>query len=167
MVDESRIGIYNYIYNLIYGVVTDNVYSMNEPQELTDSDTTNGFVVIRVGNVVDESEFPLQTYAGVRVFIEAYVPPISRGRLDKTKYKAIENAINNAINEEIANGTNATYSIESDGILSMDDVYDTNANNAYYMFVKSFIVIIDNKIEEPEQESGEQQSEIDNTNNND
>lgn len=143
MVDESRIGLYNYVYNLLYGVVTENVYSMNEPQELTESDTKDGFIVIRIGDIRDESEFHLETYGWVRVFIEAYIPPISRGRLDKAKYKAMEDAINNVINREINQGTNVHYSIESDGILSMDDYADTNANNAFSMFVKSFIVNID------------------------
>ena len=109
MIDESRIGIYNYVYGLLYGTVSENVYSMNEPQELTDSDTQDGFI---------------------------------RGRLDKAKYKTFEDGINTVINAEIDNGTNEHYTIESDGILSMDSNKDTNANNAYYMFVKSFIVTI-------------------------
>lgn len=147
MVEESRIGIYNYVYNLLYGLpkdgkVTQNVYSMNEPQELTTSDTQDGFIVIRVGNMFDESEFPMQTYASVRVFVIAYIPPMSRGRLNKTKYSAMEDAINHVINEEMSNGTNEHYSIQSDGVLSMDDAADTNADNSYYMFVKSFIVTI-------------------------
>lgn len=143
MVDESRIGIYNYIYNLLYGVVSDNVYSMNEPQELTESDTTDGFIVIRVGDINDESEFHGNAYAWARVFVEAFVPPISRGRLDKAKYKSFEDDITEVINEEIANGTDAHYSIQDDGVLSMDDNMDTNANNAYYIYIKSFIVTID------------------------
>lgn len=142
MINESRMDIYNYVYGLLYGVVSYNVYSMNEPQELTDSDTQNGFIVIRVGDLLDSSEFRCEAYAHVRVFVEAYIPPISRGRLDKAKYKTFEDAINTAINSEIDNGTNVHYSIESDGILSMDSNKDTNANNAYYMFVKSFIVTI-------------------------
>ena len=143
MVDESRIGIYNYVYNLIYEIVTENVYSMNEPQELTESDTKDGFVVIRVGDLRDDSEFHLQACGWVRVFIEAYIPPISRGRLDKTKYKAMEDAINDVINEEIENGNDEHYSIEPDGVLSSDIGEDSNANNAFYMFIKSFIVNID------------------------
>ena len=143
MVDESRIGIYNYVYNLIYEVVTENVYSMNEPQELTESDTKDGFIVIRVGDLRDDSEFHLQACGWVRVFIEAYIPPISRGRLDKTKYKAMEDAINDVINEEIENGNDEHYSIEPDGVLSSDIGEDSNANNAFYMFIKSFIVNID------------------------
>ena len=143
MVEESRIGIYNYVYNLIYGVVTENVYSMNEPQELTESDTKDGFVVIRVGDLRDDSEFHLQACGWVRIFIEAYIPPISRGRLDKAKYKAMEDAINAVIDEEMANGNNANYSIEPDGIISSDMGEDSNGNNAFYMFIKSFIVNID------------------------
>lgn len=142
MVEESRIGIYNYVYNLLYGVVTENVYSMNEPQELTDDDKNDGFIVIRVGDMRDESEFHLQACGWVRVFIEAYIPPMSRGRLDKAKYKAMEDAINAVINEEMENGTNAKYSIEPDGIISSDIGEDSNGNNIFYLFIKSFIVNI-------------------------
>lgn len=149
MINESRIGIYNYIYRLLYGVVTENVYSMDEPQELTESDTTDGFVVIRVDDIYDESEFHGETYGWVRVFVEAYIPPMSRGRLDKAKYKAMEDAITNVINNEIAHGTSNTYAIQDDGILSMDDKADTNADNTYYMFIKSFIVTIDAPADAP------------------
>ena len=140
--NESRMAIYNYVYGLLYNTVTRNVYSMNEPQELTESDTKDGFIVIRVGDINDESEFHCEAYGWVRVFIEAYTPPISRGRLDKAKYKTFEDGINDVINAEIENGTSENYSIQSDGVLSMDGNTDTNANNAYYLYVKSFIVTI-------------------------
>ena len=140
--NESRMAIYNYVYGLLYNTVTRNVYSMNEPQELTESDTKDGFIVIRVGDINDESEFHCEAYGWVRVFIEAYIPPISRGRLDKAKYKTFEDGINDVINAEIENGTSENYSIQSDGVLSMDGNTDTNANNAYYLYVKSFIVTI-------------------------
>lgn len=143
MVAESRIGLYDYVHDLLCDEVTKNVYRMSEPQELTKSDTKDGFIVITAGNIVDESEFLNQAYGRVRVFVAAYVPLMSRGRLDKSKYSAMENAINAAINAEINNGTNATYSIQGDSILSMDDFVDTNANNAFSVFVKSFIVNID------------------------
>lgn len=142
MMNESRMAIYNYVYGLLYNTVTRNVYSMNEPQELTESDTKDGFIVIRVGDINDESEFHCEAYGWVRVFIEAYIPPISRGRLDKAKYKTFEDGINDVINAEIENGTSENYSIQSDGVLSMDGNTDTNANNAYYLYVKSFIVTI-------------------------
>lgn len=140
--NESRMAIYNYVYGLLYNTVTRNVYSMNEPQELTESDTKDGFIVVRVGDINDESEFHCEAYGWVRVFIEAYIPPISRGRLDKAKYKTFEDGINDVINAEIENGTSENYSIQSDGVLSMDGNTDTNANNAYYLYVKSFIVTI-------------------------
>lgn len=140
--NESRMAIYNYVYGLLYNTVTRNVYSMNEPQELTESDTKDGFIVVRVGDINDESEFNCEAYGWVRVFIEAYIPPISRGRLDKAKYKTFEDGINDVINAEIENGTSENYSIQSDGVLSMDGNTDTNANNAYYLYVKSFIVTI-------------------------
>lgn len=143
MFNDVRIDIYNYVYGLLFGEVSDNVYSMNEPQELTDSDTKDGFIVIRIGSIVDNSEFLREAYGSVRVFVEAYVPPMSRGRLDKAKYKSFEEGITTAINNEIESGTNEHFSIQSDGVLSMDDNSDGNANNAYYIYIKSFIVTID------------------------
>lgn len=143
MMNESRIDIYNYLYGLFYGTVTENVYTMGEPQELTESDTKDGFIVIRIGDAYDESEFPLETYGWVRVFVEAYIPTKSRGRVDKDKYKTFEDDINDVVNTEISSGTNAHYSIQSDGVISMDEYINSNANNAYYTFIKSFIVNID------------------------
>ena len=144
MVDESRIGVYNYIYNLLFNVVSDNVYTMNESQELTKSDTKDGFIVIHVGSFVDDSEFKGNAFAMCRVTIEAFVPPMSRGRLDEEKYSSFETKINTAINNEIAHGTHPQYSIQEDGVLSMDDVEATNANNIFYKYIKSFVVQIDN-----------------------
>lgn len=142
MYNESRIDIYDYLYNLFYGVVTRNVYSMQEPQELTASDTADGFIVIRVGSILDESEFDLHTYGRVRCYIEAFVPPISRGRLDYEKYKAFEDSINEVIKLASEDNT-GTYHIESEDILSMDAEETSNANNVYFTFIKSFIVQIE------------------------
>ena len=86
MVNQSRIDIYDYLYNLIYGVISENVYDMNVPQELTESDTKDGFIVIHVGTMVDESEFDCQAYSRVRCYIEAFVPSISRGRVNRDIY---------------------------------------------------------------------------------
>lgn len=143
MVDDSRIGIYNYIYDLLYGVVTENVYRMSEPQELTESDTKDGFLVITLGDVYDESEFSKQAYGWARAYIEVYVPPRSRGRLDKAAYKAFEDAVNTVIDTEVANPTNDTYSIQTDSVISMDGEAGSGANNSYFVFVKSFVVLID------------------------
>ena len=142
MLDISRIGVYDYVYNLLYDVVTTNVYSMNEPQELTQSDVNDGFVVIRVGELNDASEFTANAYGWARVYIDAYVPPISRGRLDFEKYKAFEDAINQVI-EQATQDASGTYYIQDGSVLSMDNNAESNANNAYFMFVKSFVVMID------------------------
>ena len=138
MIEASRIKIYDYVYDLLYGVVTENVYRMNEPQELTESDVKDGFVVM-----YDDSEFDLEATGWVRVFVQAYIPPISRGRLDKDKYAYFEDMILQVARDEAKYGTNEHYSIQEDGILSMDDNRDTNANNSYNTFIKSFIVNLD------------------------
>ena len=142
MLNESRIEIYNYLYNLFYGTVTENVYSMSEPQELTDDDTRDGFIVIHVGNIIDESEFGEQAYGWVRCFVEAFIPPISRGRLDVEKYKEFEDAINGVI-DEAASDNDGTYHVQEGSVLSSDSEETNNANNVYFTFIKSFIVNID------------------------
>ena len=143
---SSRIDIYDYLYNLLFGVVSENVYDMRVPQELTESDTTDGFLVIHVGSIVDESEFVGEAYGRVRCFIEAYVPQISRGRVNHDIYAAIENSINSVIKEQTETN-DGTYYIEQDSILSMDDVEESTSDNSYFTFVKSFIVVIDKQSE--------------------
>lgn len=141
MVNESRIDIYDYLYNLFYDVVTQNVYSMETPQELTQSDTQDGFIVLHVGDLNDESEFAHHTYGWARCFVEAYIPPISRGRLDYDKYREFEDAITEVIHlasDEVIDG----YSVQEGSVLSMDGAETTNANNSYFTFIKSFIVNI-------------------------
>ena len=141
MFNESRIDIYDYLYNLFYDVVTKNVYSMEVPQELTQSDTQDGFIVIHVGDLNDESEFAHQTYGWARCFVEAFIPPISRGRLDYDKYREFEDAITEVIHlasDEVIDG----YSVQEGSVLSMDGSETTNANNSYFTFIKSFIVNI-------------------------
>lgn len=143
MITVSRTDIYDYVYGLLFGVVTKNVYRMGEAQELLDSDTNDGFVTISVGDIIDESEFRSQTFGWCRVTLTAYVPPKSRGRLDRDKYKVFEDGIDSVINNEMDNGSHEVFSIQEDGILSMDGVDDSNANNLYYLYIKSFIVTID------------------------
>lgn len=145
MINESRLDIYDYIKSLLVGV-TKNIYSMFVPEELTNDDLTNGFIVIRLGEINDRSEFRGQAFASVRAFVQAYIPSKSRGRLDKTKYKAFETGISQAIETEIDNSANENeyFSIVSDGILSMDDKDDSTQDNPFFIYIKSFIVQIDN-----------------------
>ena len=144
MFNQSRIDIYDYLYNLFYDVVTKNVYAMREPQELTKNDTENGFLVIRVGSINDEGEFRGESYARVRCYVEAYVPPISRGRLDYDKYHLFEDSITEVIKQESQSGTSEIYDIEEDSVLSSDVEETSNANNSYFLFIKSFVVNIFN-----------------------
>lgn len=142
MVNESRIEIYNFLKPL-FSSVTQNIYPMRVPTENTADDTKNGFIVILVGNIVDVSEFDLNTYAQVRCYVVAYVPQKSRGRLDEAKFAYFEDGINEAIRNAINNPDNSSaYYIQADSILSMDDDEDTNKGNQYNVFAKSFIVTI-------------------------
>lgn len=142
MISDSRIGIYKYIEDLLVENVTENVYLMNEPQVLTESDTTEGFIVVQVGDFVDAGEFQRESYAWARVFIRVYVPPMNRGRLNVTLYKEFEDAINNVIDTASVE-QDSTYWIQKDSVLSMDTNSERNADNAYFMFVKSFVVMVD------------------------
>lgn len=141
MVKESRIALYDYLKS-VFADVTQNIYSMRVPTENTTDDTKNGFIVIEIGAIVDESEFDLQTYGEVRCFVTAYVPQKTRGRLDSDKYAAFENSINAALRAEIDSPSSDVYYIQSDRILSMDDNEDSQKGNQYNVFVKSFIVTI-------------------------
>lgn len=115
---------------------------MSEPQDLTASDKKDGFVVIKVGGVNDQSEFDLQTYGYARVYITAYVPTQSRGRLNRNLYKEYERKVNNAIsvaeNMDESNG----YIAIKNSTLSMDSTTFSTANNMFYTFVKSFRIFI-------------------------
>lgn len=141
MLNDSRIDIYDYLYNLFYDVVTKNVYPMRVPKELTQSDTEEGFIVIRVGGINDESEFSGQAYGSARCYVQAYVPPVSRGRLDYDKYKEYEDGIN-AIIKLAAEDNQGEYNIEESSIISTDEAEISNANNSYFTFIKSFVVNI-------------------------
>jgi len=142
MLDKSTIAIYDYVYNLLFGVVTENVYLMFEPEELLDTDVQDGFVVVSVGDVHDESEFNSQAYGWARVFVEAYVPTKSRGRLDETKYAAFENGINEVI-EQATEQDKGAYFIVEDSVVSSSRKEQNNMNNQFMVFMKSFIVNID------------------------
>jgi hypothetical protein len=147
MLNKSRSDIYDYLYGLFYGTVTENVYSMSEPQELEDTDRTDGFIVLHVGNMYDNSEFSGQTYGEVRCYVEAYIPPVTRGRLDVDKYREYEEAITQTIENAIASpNQNEDYCIQEDSLISSETEEVTNANNIFFVFIKSFIVVINKNI---------------------
>lgn len=141
MFNESRIDLYDYISG-IFSDVSENIYKMKIPQELTESDTTEGFIVVYLGDIYDDSEFLKEAYGDVRVVVSAYIPLKSRGRLNKELYKAFESGINEALDNEILNGNSEHYTIQDDGILSMDDIEDNNANNSYSVYTKTFVVTV-------------------------
>lgn len=142
MIDKSRIAIYDYLYSLLFGVVTNNVHSMGEPSETTDDEAENGFVVTQVGDIEDESEFEGRAYAWARCYVYAYVPKLSRGRLNKRKYKEYEDAIMSVIKNAETQG-NDDYYIKPETTISMDNNDNTMKGNQYHIFVKSFVVVID------------------------
>lgn len=139
MINDSRIDIYEYLTDLMRQV-TDNVYPMGEPTTTTESDVDNGFIVILVGELNDNSEFPCETYLWARCYVTAYVPKKNRGILNKSLYREYEEGINDIIKAEQEKEDGSRYFIVPDSILSMDDDEKTQKNNQYHIFTKSFIV---------------------------
>lgn len=143
MFNDSRIDIYDYLYDLVVdNEVTENVYLVSEPQDLTTSDKKDGFVVIRVGGINDQSQFDRETYGWTRVYVSAFVPSTSRGRLDYEKYKAMEDKLKSAIETAENSGIVNGYAVLKNSTLSMDGATMSTANNLFYTFVKSFRVLI-------------------------
>ena len=140
--DATRISLYGFL-SEVFADVTDNLYSMTVPTENTQSDVENGFVVTNVGNVVDESEFDGDAYGWVRCQIAAFVPKKSRGRLNKELYKTFEDGISAAIKAKTGENNDGGYYILEDSVLSMEDDENTQKGNQYHVFVKSFVVVID------------------------
>lgn len=148
MVNDSSIELYDYLYKLFYNVVSKNVYCMDVPQELTDSDVQDGFLVVHVGSINDRSEFARETYGMVRCYVEAYVPPISRGRLNINKFDEFERGINDVI-KNAAKQTGGIYGVQEEGVLSSGVMDADYQNNAFHVFFKSFLVSIDVPQESP------------------
>ena len=126
MFNESRIDIYDYLYNLVYGVVTNNVYRMGEPTETTKSDVQDGFVVLSVGVLNDDSEFDCDAYGWARC-------------------RNFERAINRVVNSAMYEDENSVYYINDETALSYDLDETTQKGNQYHVYVKSFIVMTDNQ----------------------
>lgn len=143
MVNESRNDLNDYLYGLFYNSVSKNVYPKDVPTELTPSDTHDGFIVLRASSINDIGEFRKETSATVRCYVEVYVPVISRGRYNRVLYKQYEDAVNSVIDAEIANPSNGTYTILDEGLLSYDDDEHSDGDNRYMLFIKSFLVLID------------------------
>jgi len=139
MINDSRIDIYDYLSGLMKQV-SENVYAMAEPTETTESDVDDGFIVIRVGTLNDDSEFSCETYLWSRCYVTAYVPKKTRGRLNKTLYSTFENGINTIIKNEQSENHDGQYFIVPDTTISMDDDETAQKGNQFHVFTKSFIV---------------------------
>lgn len=144
MFNESRIDIYDFLYGLFYNTVTSNVYRMGEPTENTESDTTDGFITLRVGVLNDDSEFYGDAYGWARCYVTAYIPKKSKGRLDSEKYKYFEDNINLVV-KLASEDRNGDYFILKDSELSADDDEISQKGNQYHVYRKSFVVVTNNQ----------------------
>ena len=137
MSDTSRISVYSFVHTM-FGSLGISVYAMEIPQSLETVDITNGFAVMRINNIYDNSEFIGHTYSTARVFLETYVPAKTKGRLDTTKYEALQNKINSMVNE-YCDKTNQDYMVSRDSILNYDDTM-INGSTEFFMYLISFTV---------------------------
>lgn len=142
MFDSSRMAIYEYLCSVLADV-TSNIHPMHKPKELSQDEVKNGFIVIKLDDINDESEFSKETYGWVSVAIEAYVPTKKRGRLNSQLFDTFESAIDSAI-ESAIESRNTNYGINERTILSKDFLEDDNANNVYSVYVKTFVLTIEN-----------------------
>lgn len=142
MIDARRMPIYRYVQSLFEGKVTDYVYPMGIPTNLTDEIANGGFMVINVGDIQDRSEMMLSCYAQTRVMISMYITPKSRGRLDPSLYEDYEKKISETLIEE-SHKRGGKYIVDMDSLLSTDADYN-NAGNVFFEYMISFVVKIVN-----------------------
>jgi hypothetical protein len=138
----SRKDLYSYVASMFVGIVK-GIYK-HMPTALSPEDTTNGFIVIRMGNIDDSSEFYGNTYAKTRIYVECYVPDVNtsttNGVMSTTKYDAMQQAVDDKIDAECEK-VNQTYTISRESILSSDDTY-VNKATSFMVYITSFQVII-------------------------
>lgn len=138
----SRKNLYSYVASMFVGIVK-GIYK-HMPTALSPEDTTNGFIVIRMGNIDDSSEFYGNTYAKTRIYVECYVPDVNttttNGVMSTTKYDAMQQAVDDKIDAECEK-VNQTYTISRESILSSDDTY-ANKAVSFMVYITSFQVII-------------------------
>lgn len=146
MFNESRIDIYDFLYQMFFDTVTRNVYKMGEPTENNESDTTDGFITLQVGVMNDASEFDGDAYGWARCYVTAYVPKKTRGRLDSDKYKQFEDGINTIV-RLASESRHGNYFVLRDSEISTDDVETYQKGNQYHLYRKSFVVVIDKQVE--------------------
>ena len=138
----SRKDLYSYVASMFVGIVK-GIYK-HMPTALSPEDTTNGFIVIRMGNIDDSSEFYGNTYAKTRIYVECYVPDVNtsttNGVMSTTKYDTMQQAVDDKIDAECEK-VNQTYTISRESILSSDDTY-VNKVVSFMVYITSFQVII-------------------------
>ena len=138
----SRKDLYSYVASMFVGVVK-GIYK-HMPTALSPDDIANGFIVLRMGNIEDSSEFYGNTYAKTRIYVECYVPDVNttttNGVMSTTKYDTIQQAVDDKIDAECEK-VNQTYTISRESILSSDDTY-VNKAVSFMVYITSFQVII-------------------------
>lgn len=140
-IDARRTPIYKYVYSLFNGKVTDYIYPMGIPTNLTEEAQAGGFMVINVGDIQDRSEMTLSNYAQTRVTVQMYVTPKGRGRIDTELYEEYETKIFDILAAE-SEKRGEKYIIDLDSILSTDDVYNKDGNNVFFLYIASFVLKI-------------------------
>ena len=139
----SRKDIYSYVATLFTSVTT-NIFRGEAPKSLGGTCATAGFMVLRLNELRDESEFDMEAYGRVRMNVEFYVPSVKTsnagGVMNTSKFDDAQSAIDAIVSAE-CNKRNQTYTISRDGILSFDDFY-SNSANTFHVYITSFIITI-------------------------
>ena len=139
----SRKEIYSYVATLFTGF-TKNIYRISIPETLGSNAISNGFMVLRMGDINDFSEISLETYGQLRMYVEFYTPSTdtqtANGIMNTQKFEAAQAAIDNIIKAE-SEKQNQVYTISRDSILSSDDFF-TNKTNSFFVYITSFLITI-------------------------
>jgi len=143
MEDVSRKDIYSFIAGLLSPLGT-HIYRVGIPETLGEDDISDGFTVLKLGDIYDHSEVPLTTYCTARMTVCCYVPSVSTsdigGIMNTSKFDAIQKQVDSIIMAETVK-TGQKYGIGTDDVLSLDDFY-SNGTNSFYLYVKSFIITV-------------------------
>ena len=137
----SRQDIYSYVTTLLKSV-SNNIYRIKRPEMLTTDVSSNGFIVLKMGGVKDFSELVLDTYAQTRVYVECYIPSMKTDKtINSTKYKTVQNAVDNIINAECLK-SNQPYTISRDDMVLSTEDFFTNNTDSFFVYITSFLISI-------------------------
>lgn len=139
--NTDRVGIYTQIVALFANTDIKYFYPIEKPISLTANAKKQGFMVIRAGNIDDNSEFSENAYAEMRIQLEMYIPTKSNGIVDGSLFSKYQSLIDTTIKEAV-NNEDSGLNIIPDDMLNADDFDNSNADNPFSIYIKSFLILI-------------------------